>query len=55
MTGSDYGITLLIKVEAFLPMVGLGAFNKLWLKPRVDRAISSSAPGGARSRDSGGR
>jgi copper transport protein len=46
LTGTDYGVTLLSKVAAFAPMLGLGGFNRLWLKPRLERAASSpEAPG----------
>jgi copper transport protein len=43
LTGTAYGIVLLGKVAAFLPMLGLGALNNRWLKPRLQRA--ADAPG----------
>jgi putative copper export protein len=43
LTGTAYGIVLLGKIAAFLPMLGLGALNNRWLKPRLQRA--AEAPG----------
>jgi putative copper export protein len=47
LAGTGYGIALLTKVAVFLPMVGFGAFNKLWLKPRLERAAGSPERRGA--------
>jgi copper transport protein len=38
LTGSTYGLVLLAKVAIFLPLVGLGGFNKNYVIPRIDRA-----------------
>ncbi|MGH2679732.1 MAG: copper resistance D family protein, partial [Actinomycetota bacterium] len=43
LVGTTYGLVLLTKVAAFLPMVGLGAVNRFWAKPRLARAVE--APG----------
>lgn len=37
---SSYGITLLIKLAVFLPLVVLGGINRRWMKPRLERAAS---------------
>lgn len=47
LTGTAYGIVLLGKVAAFLPMLGLGALNNRWLKPRLQRAADE--PGARRA------
>jgi copper transport protein len=44
LTGSSYGLTLLVKLAAFLPLVGLGAINNRWTKPRIERAAAAGAP-----------
>ena len=43
LTGSSYGWTLLAKVGVFLPLVGLGAFNQRWAKPRLEGATGENA------------
>jgi len=35
---SSYGITLLVKLGVFLPLIALGGINKRWMKPRLERA-----------------
>jgi copper transport protein len=44
LTGSSYGITLMVKLAAFLPLIALGAINNRWTKPRIERAAASGAP-----------
>ena len=44
LTGSSYGLTLLVKLAAFLPLVALGAINNRWTKPRIERAAAAGAP-----------
>jgi copper transport protein len=44
LTGTSYGLTLLVKLAAFLPLVGLGAINNRWTKPRIERAAAVGAP-----------
>lgn len=39
-----YGQTLLVKLALFLALVALGAFNLLWLLPRMDAARVAAAP-----------
>jgi copper transport protein len=43
LTGSTYGVALLVKLAAFLPLLGLGAINNRWTKPRIERAASEGA------------
>jgi copper transport protein len=43
LTGSSYGLTLLVKLAAFLPLVALGAINNRWTKPRIERAAAAGA------------
>jgi putative copper export protein len=47
LTATAYGLTLLMKVAAFAPMIGLGGFNRFWLKPRLERAAASPEARGA--------
>ena len=35
---TTYGLTLLTKIALFLPLVGLGAINNRWAKPRISKA-----------------
>ena len=35
---TPYGWTLLTKIALFLPLVGLGAINNRWAKPRIEKA-----------------
>jgi copper transport protein len=44
LTGTSYGLTLLVKLAAFLPLLGLGAINNRWTKPRIERAAAAGAP-----------
>lgn len=39
---APYGITLLIKIVLFLPMLALGAFNTFVLRPRAERLTSEA-------------
>lgn len=39
LTGAPYGLALLTKLAAFLPILALGAVNNRWMKPRMDRAV----------------
>jgi putative copper export protein len=32
---TPYGVTLLIKLALVLPLLGLGALNLLWVRPRL--------------------
>jgi len=50
LTGTTYGLVLLAKVAAFVPMLGLGAVNNRWAKPRLQKAAQSRAPGTAAMR-----
>jgi copper transport protein len=43
LTGTTYGLVLLTKVGAFLPMVALGAVNNRWAKPRLQRAAEEGS------------
>ncbi len=47
LTGTTYGLVLMGKVAAFLPMLGLGAVNNRWTKPRLREAASDRRRGGA--------
>lgn len=44
LTGSSYGITLLVKLAAFLPLLALGAINNRYTKPRIERAAAAGTP-----------
>jgi copper transport protein len=44
LTGTSYGLTLLVKLAAFLPLLALGAINNRWTKPRIERAAAAGAP-----------
>jgi copper transport protein len=44
LTGTSYGIALLLKLTAFLPLLALGAINNRWTKPRIERAAAGGAP-----------
>ena len=43
LTSTTYGLVLLAKVGAFLPMLALGAVNRRWTKPRLERAADVGA------------
>ena len=47
LTATAYGLALVMKVAAFAPMIGLGGFNRFWLKPRLERAAASPDARGA--------
>jgi copper transport protein len=47
LTGTAYGLVLLGKLAVFLPMLGLGALNNRWLKPRLQRAAEAPGAGPA--------
>lgn len=42
--GSTYGLVLLAKLAAFLPMLGLGAVNRYWTTPKLERAAAPEGP-----------
>ena len=44
LTGAAYGLVFLGKMAAFLPLIGLGAINNRWTKPRIDRAVKENRP-----------
>jgi copper transport protein len=44
LTGTSYGLTLLVKLAAFLPLLALGAINNRYTKPRIERAAAAGAP-----------
>jgi copper transport protein len=41
LTGSTYGLVLLAKLAAFLPIFALGAVNRYWTTPRLERAAAA--------------
>jgi copper transport protein len=43
LTGTGYGLTLLVKLAAFLPLFALGAINNRWTKPRIQRAAAAGS------------
>lgn len=45
VTGTTYGLTLLTKLAAFLPLLVLGAINNRWTKPRIRRAAEAGEGG----------
>ena len=49
LTSSGYGAVLLLKLTAFLGVVALGAINHLYVRRRLARAMTGSAPTSARS------
>jgi copper transport protein len=44
LTGEDYGVVLLLKIAAVLPILALGAVNNRWTKPRIVRAAAAGDP-----------
>jgi copper transport protein len=48
LTDADYGVVLLVKVAAVLPILALGAVNNRWTKPRIVRAAESDPDRGDR-------
>ena len=44
LTGTSYGLALLVKLAAFLPLFALGAINNRYTKPRIERAAAEGAP-----------
>jgi copper transport protein len=44
LVDSSYGIALLLKVSAFLPILALGFINNRWTKPRIVRAVAEGDP-----------
>jgi len=44
LVDSSYGIALLLKVAAFLPILALGFINNRWTKPRIVRAVAEGDP-----------
>lgn len=43
-TGATYGVVLLVKLAAFLPILAMGAINNRWTKPRIARAAAEGSP-----------
>jgi putative copper resistance protein D len=43
LTDTGYGLTLLMKLAAFLPLIALGGINNPWTKPRIERAAEAGA------------
>jgi copper transport protein len=48
LTDAEYGVVLLVKLAAVLPILALGAINNRWTKPQIVRLAADSDPGGAR-------
>jgi copper transport protein len=48
LTDANYGVVLLVKLAAVLPILALGAINNRWTKPQIVRLAEESDPGGAR-------
>jgi copper transport protein len=48
LTDANYGVVLLVKLAAVLPILALGAINNRWTKPQIVRLAAESDPGGAR-------
>jgi putative copper export protein len=47
LTGDPYGIVLLAKLAAFVPVVALGAINNRWTVPQLRRSAEATASNGA--------
>ena len=47
LTDAEYGVVLLVKLAAVLPILALGAINNRWTKPQIVRLAAESDPGGA--------
>jgi putative copper export protein len=43
---TPYGITLLMKIILFLLMLPLGAFNRFYMRPRVEKLAGATESGG---------
>jgi copper transport protein len=43
LTDANYGVVLLVKLAAVLPILALGAVNNRWTKPRIVRAAEGGA------------
>ncbi|MGH9191617.1 MAG: copper resistance CopC/CopD family protein [Acidimicrobiales bacterium] len=48
LTDANYGVVLLVKLAAVLPILALGAINNRRTKPQIVRLAAESDPGGAR-------
>jgi copper transport protein len=48
LTDANYGVVLLVKLAAVMPILALGAINNRWTKPQIVRAAAESDPGVAR-------
>ena len=44
LVDSSYGIALLVKLGAFLPILALGFINNRWTKPRIVRSVEQGEP-----------
>jgi copper transport protein len=44
LVDSSYGIALLVKLGAFLPILALGFINNRWMKPRIVRSVEQGEP-----------
>ncbi len=44
LVDSSYGIALLVKLGAFLPILALGFINNRWMKPRIVRSVEQGVP-----------
>jgi copper transport protein len=47
LTGSTYGVVLLLKLTAFLPILAMGAINNRWMRPRIRRGVREDEGAGA--------
>ena len=45
--GTSYGLTLVVKIVAFIAIVGLGAVNHFYVRRRFERAAAESRPSSA--------
>jgi copper transport protein len=48
LTDANYGVVLLVKLAAVLPILALGAINNRWTKPRIVKAAAEGDPHRAR-------
>jgi copper transport protein len=48
LTDANYGVVLLVKLAAVLPILALGAINNRWTKPQIVNLAAESDPGGVR-------
>jgi copper transport protein len=44
LTDANYGVVLLVKLAAVLPILALGAVNNRWTKPRIVKAAAEGDP-----------